>query len=109
MVLLTNPFGAYELIGEAFIYEVKLYDSNFLLDYYVNSKEDGRPLYSPWLINMAEWTSPYYVVLNSNQMESSKTLIIDQIFGKLSSLFVVTKFMKIWLCLQSSMWTFFKS
>ena len=91
-VLLTNPFGAYELVGEAFKYEVKLYDSNFLLDYYVSSKEDGRPLYSPLLINMTECTSPYYVVLNYNQMESSKTLIIDQIYGKLSSLFVATKF-----------------
>ena len=92
MVLITNIFGGNELIGEPFKYEVKLFDSNFLLDYYVSSKEDGRPLYSPLLINMTECTDPYYVVLNYNQIESSKTLVIDQIYGKLSYLSVASKF-----------------
>ena len=92
MVLLANTFGGYEMVGEAFKYEVKLFDSNFLLDYYVSSKEDGRPLYSPLLINMTECTSPYYVILNYNKMESSKALILDQIYGKMSSLSVAPKF-----------------
>lgn len=79
------------MVGEAFKYEVKLFDSNFLLDYYVSSKEDGRPLYSPLLINMTECTRPYYVILNYNKMESSKALILDQIYGKMSSLSVAPK------------------
>ena len=43
---------------------------------------------------MTECTSPYYVILNYNQQESSKTLIIDQIYGKLSSISVASKFTK---------------
>ena len=94
MVLLATTFGGYDLVGEAFKYEVKLFDSNFLLDYYVSSKEDGRPLYSPLLINMTECTSPYYVILNYNQKESSKTLILDQIYGKMISLSAASEFTK---------------
>ena len=92
MILLANTFGGYDLVGEAFKYEVKLFDSNFLLDYYVSSEKEGRPLYSPLLINMTECSSPYYVILNYNQIESSKTLILDQIYGKMSSLSVASKF-----------------
>ena len=92
MILLTNPFGAYEMVGEPFKYEVLLFDSNFLLDYFVSSNENGRPVKSPLLINMTECNSPYYVILNYNQQETSKNLIIDQIYGKLSSLLVATKF-----------------
>ena len=94
MILLTNKFGSYEMVGEPFKYEVKLFDSNFLLDYYVSSNEEGRPIKSPLLINMTECTDPYYVILNYNQMETSKTLIIDQIYGKLASLSVATTFTK---------------
>ena len=94
MILLTNKFGSYELVGEPFKFEVKLFESNYLLDYYVSSVSDGRPLYSPLLINMTECTNPYYVILNYNQPESSKTLVFDQIYGKLTSLSVASKFTK---------------
>ena len=92
MVLITNKFGGDEIFGEPFKYEVKLFDSDFLLDYYVSSVEDGRPLYSPLLINMTECTNPYYVILNYNQVEGSKTLILDQIYGKMSYLSVASQF-----------------
>ena len=86
MILLTNPFGAYEMVGELFKYQVILFDSNFLLDYFVSSNQNGRPIQSPLLINMTECTNPYYVILNYNRQESSKILVLDQIYGKLSSL-----------------------
>ena len=90
MVLITLPFVNSNL-GETFKFEVKLFDSNFLLDYYVSSNTEGRPVNSPLLINMTECTNPYYVILNYNQAESAKTLILDQIYGKLYSLSVATK------------------
>ena len=43
---------------------------------------------------MTECTNPYYVILNYNQPESSKTLVFDQIYGKLTSLSVASKFTK---------------
>jgi len=94
MILLTSPFGAYEMVGEPFKYQVILFDSNYLLDYFVSSNENGRPIQSPLLINMTECTNPYYVILNYNRQESSKILVLDQIYGKLSSLSVATKFTK---------------
>ena len=94
MILLTNKFGSYEIVGEPFKYEVKLFESNYLLDYYVSSLSDGRALYSPLLINMTDCTNPYYVILNYNQPESSKTLILEQIYGKLTSLSIASTFTK---------------
>ena len=97
MILLVYPYGAEvnsDKLREEFKFEVKLFDSNYLLDYYVSSNEGGRPLNSPLLINMTECSSPYYVILNYNRMESSKTLVIDQIYGKMSYLAVATDFTK---------------
>ena len=95
MILLVYPYGAEANdLREEFKFEVKLFESNYLLDYYVSSNEEGRPLNSPLLINMTECTSPYYVVLNYNRMETSKTLVIDQIYGKISYLSVATDFTK---------------
>ena len=94
MVLITSPFGFYSNsnLRETFKFEVQLFDSNYLLDYYVSSDSQGRPKNSPLLINMTECTNPYYVILNYNQKENSKTLVIDQIYGKISYLSVATKF-----------------
>ena len=89
MVLIANPFMNSNF-GEEFKFEVKLFESNFLLDYYVSSNTEGRPEYSPLLINMTECTNPYYVILNYNKEDSAKTLVIDQIYGKLYSLSVAT-------------------
>ena len=97
MILLVYPYGAdanFHNLKEEFKFEVKLFDSNYLLDYYVSSNEGGRPLNSPLLINMTQCTSPYFVILNYNRIENSKTLIIDQIYGKLSYLGVATDFTK---------------
>ena len=91
MVLIANPFMySNSYLGEVFKFEVKLFDSNFLLDYYVSSNTEGRPENSPLLINMTECTNPYYVILNYNKPDSAKALVIDQIYGKLSSLSVAT-------------------
>ena len=97
MILLVYPYGAEansDKLREEFKFEVKLFESNYLLDYYVSSNEGGRPLNSPLLINMTECSGPYYVILNYNRKESSKTLVIDQIYGKMSYLAVATDFTK---------------
>ena len=91
MTLLVNPMG-FANLGEEFKFEVKLFESNYLLDYYVSSNSEGRPDNSPLLINMTECTSPYYVILNYNKAEPSKTLVIDQIYGKMTYLSVATSF-----------------
>ena len=90
MVLLTNPFGAMEMVGEQFKFEVRLFKSDFLLDYFVSSNASGRPINSPLLVNMTECTNPYYVILNYNQAEEATNLFIDQIYGKMRSVSVAT-------------------
>ena len=87
MTLLANSFG---YNTENFKFEVKKFNSTYLLDYYVSSNPSGRPLNSPLLINMTECTSPYYAILNYNSQESGKTLILDEIYGKISYLGVAT-------------------
>ena len=91
MSLIANSYGLKSQLEESFKFEVLLFDSNFLLDYYVSSNPEGRPLNSPLLINMTECTSPYYVILNYNAHDSGKTLILDEIYGKLSYFGVATK------------------
>ena len=91
MSLIANSYGLKSKLEESFKFEVLLFDSNFLLDYYVSSNPEGRPLNSPLLINMTECTSPYYVILNYNAHDSGKTLILDEIYGKLSYFGVATK------------------
>ena len=77
-----------------FLFEVNLFKSEFLLDYFVSSNEEGRPLNSPLLINMTECTQPYYVILNYNRAEEKKALIIDQIYGKIKTLSMANDFTK---------------
>ena len=77
-------------LNESFKFEVIKLHSDFLLDYYVSSNKEGRPLNSPLLINMTECTGPYYVILNYNAHDNGKTLILDEIYGKLSHLGVAT-------------------
>ena len=92
IILLLYPFDLNINSEEEFQFEVKFLDSNYLIDYFVSLNQEGRPLNIPLLINMTECTNPYYIILNYNKEESSKTLIIDQIFGKMASLSVATKF-----------------
>ena len=93
MTLLVSPsgFGSNDL-NEDFQFEVKLYKTDFLLDYYVSSNSEGRPKNKPLLINMTECTNPYYVILNYNLEEGKKVLILDQIYGKLKALSVAYNF-----------------
>ena len=93
MTLLANAYGLKSEEGklkETFKFEVKLFPSNYLLDYYVSSNPEGRPLNSPLLINMTECSGPYYVILNYNAHDYGKTLILDEIYGKISYLGVAT-------------------
>ena len=93
MTLLANAYGLKSDEGklkETFKFEVKLFPSNYLLDYYVSSNPEGRPLNSPLLINMTECSGPYYVILNYNAHDYGKTLILDEIYGKISYLGVAT-------------------
>ena len=77
-------------LKESFKFEVLKLKSEYLLDYYVSSNSDGRPLNSPLLINMTECSGPYYVILNYNAQDSGKALILDEIYGKLSYFGVAT-------------------
>ncbi len=93
MTLVTIPSKEDVKITANFLFELKLYESDYLLDYYVGSSGDGRTLNSPMIINMTECTKPYYVILNYNEPESfAVSLIIDQIYGKIKSLSVATDF-----------------
>ena len=89
MTLIASPLGFTN--EENFVFEMNLFDSNFLLDYYVSSNPNGRPINTPLLINMTECTNPYYVILNYNAQDNEKILVLDEIYGKLSYLGVTTK------------------
>ena len=92
MVLLTKPFGATDIFGEVFKFQVKFLDTNFLLDYFVSANSEGRSTNSPLSINMTNCYSPYYVIVNYNQPEAQRSLYVDLIYGKLKSISVATKF-----------------
>ena len=92
MTLLLGPSNA---VAQDFQFEVKLLESNYLLDYYVSSNPEGRPLNSPLLINMTECSNPYYVILNYNKPEERRSLILDQIYGKVESISVAEYFTKV--------------
>ena len=92
MILLASDFKGQMIFGEEFMFQINLFDSQYLLDYYVSSNSQGRPQNTPLLINMTECSNPYYVILNYNMKETSKVLVIDQIYGKLLSLSVATNF-----------------
>ena len=70
--------------------QVVCLESSFLLDYYVSSNPDGRAVNTPLLINMTDCSSPYYVILNYNKKDTAKTLIMDEIYGKLSFFGIAT-------------------
>ena len=92
MVLLTRGFDQDAPVSESFQFQVKLYPSNYLLDYYVSDNLEGRSKNSPLSINMTDCGYPYYIVLNYNKPEKEISLYIDQIYGKVESLSVATTF-----------------
>ena len=91
MVLLTRDFSKEEDISSETEFQV-LFQKDFLLDYYVSNNPDGRSKNSPLAINMTECKSPYFFILNYNKPEKKTSLYIDQIYGKIKSLSVATKF-----------------
>ena len=88
MVLLSKKFGEPEMIGEQYLFQVKFFASNYLLDYYMSNNLDGRSKNTPLAINMTECENPYYVILNYNKPEGQVSLYIDEIYGKIKSLAV---------------------
>ena len=92
MVLLTRNFWEDDKLSEIFKFEVTLFPSNYLLDYYVSDNQEGRSKNSPLSINMTECENPYYVILNYNKPEKEISLYIDQIYGKVKSLSVAPVF-----------------
>ena len=93
MTLVVNPrVSTNNDLNEEFQFEVKHFDSKYLLDYYVSSNSQGRKMNRPLLINMTECSSPYYAILNYNQQEGKKLLMIDQIYGKFKSLHIANTF-----------------
>ena len=88
MVLLTKNFGEPDMVGEQYLFQVKLFASNYLLDYYMSNNLNGRSKNTPLAINMTECDNPYYVIVNYNKPESQVSLYIDEIYGKIKSLAV---------------------
>ena len=96
MVLLTRDFSE-EITSSEFKFQVKLFPSNYPLDYYVSNNPDGRSKNSPLSINMTDCENPYYIILNYNKPEKETSLYIDQIYGKIKSLSVAPTFSSITL------------
>ena len=93
MTLVVNPRdSAIKDLKEDFQFEVKQYETNYLLDYFVSSHKEGRVLNKPLLINMTDCSSDYYAILNYNQQEGKRLLLIDQIYGKFESLKIANTF-----------------
>ena len=91
MVLLSKKFGEPDMIGEQYLFQVKFFPSNYLLDYYMSNNLDGRSKNTPLAINMTECENPYYVIVNYNKPEPQVSLYIDEIYGKIQSLAVAPK------------------
>ena len=92
MILLPRQFDQEDPMGEQFIFQIKLFPSDFSLDYYMGINQSGREKNTPLVINMTQCEDPYYVILNYNQPEASVSLYIDQIYGKVKSLSVAPTF-----------------
>ena len=93
MVLLTRDFSKDNVNNSEILkFQIKLFPSNYLLDYYVSNDPNGRSKNSPFVINMTECENPYYVILNYNKPEKEISLYIDQIYGKIKSLSVASNF-----------------
>ena len=92
MILLPRQFEQEEPMGEQFLFQIKLFPSDFTLDYYMGINQSGREKNTPLVINMTQCEEPYYVILNYNQPEAQVNLYIDQIYGKLKSLSVAPTF-----------------
>ena len=92
MVLLTRDFPKEDKVSELYQFEVKFFGSKYLLDYFVSNSLNGRSKNTPLIVNMTECASSYYMVLNYNRKEKKTSLYIDQIYGKIKKLSVVTNF-----------------
>ena len=90
MVLLSRPFSKSESVSEEFNFQVKFFESQYLLDYFVSNNPLGRSKNIPLMVNMTECTNPYYIVLNYNQKEKETSLYIDQVYGKVNKLSIAT-------------------
>ena len=91
MTLLTTARTQNNNLQDSFTFELVLLGSSSLLDYYVSSSPTGRVVNSPLLINMTVCTEPYYVIFNYNSPDTRKTLILDEIYGKLKSFGIATE------------------
>ena len=91
MTLLTTARTQNNNLQDSFTFELVLLGSSSLLDYYVSSSPTGRVVNSPLLINMTVCTEPYYVIFNYNSPDTRKTLILDEIYGKLKSFGIATQ------------------
>ena len=92
MVLLSRPFSKSEVVSENFNYQVKFFNSQYALDYFLSNNPNGRSKNTPLMINMTTCEQPYYVVLNYNQKEKKTALYIDQVYGKVTKLSIATSF-----------------
>ena len=90
LILLVGPNQSQSNLESSFKFEVVMINSQFLVDYYISSNTEGRSLNSPLLINMTDCRSPHYVILNYNVPDYGKTLVIDEIYGKISYLGIAT-------------------
>ena len=81
MILTTNALGK-----KVNIINVKYFDSNAQIQYYVSSDETGRVLNNPTAIEMTSCDLPYYYILNYNKIpDKEMELHLDSIFGEVES------------------------
>ena len=92
MILLTRPFDMDEPMGEQFLFQVRFFASDYLLDYYMGTNPLGREKNTPLAINMTVCKEPYYVIVNYNKPEGKTSLFIDQIYGKIKYISVAQAF-----------------
>ena len=92
MILLPRDFSQEEPMGEKFLFQIKLFPSDFTLDYYMGINQSGREKNTPLVINMTQCEDPYYVIVNYNAPEASCNLYIDEIYGKIKNISVAPTF-----------------
>ncbi|MBO6243381.1 MAG: hypothetical protein J6O41_02280 [Clostridia bacterium] len=100
MLIYTNPDMIYQKYSNAStmilttdalkqttnVINVKNFDSESQIQYYVSNNEEGRVLNNPTAIEMTSCDRPYYYILNYNQVEDTRKLHIDTIFGEAESI-----------------------
>ena len=86
MIMTTNALG-----NKINTVNVRYYDSDTQMQYYLSNNEEGRVLNNPTAIEMTTCDRPYYYILNYNKLEDGqRKLHLDTIFGEAESVKLAT-------------------